>query len=83
MKGNDAANRRHPLNNEVCHHPPASHATQYNQINLLILQQSASSLGLLHESLVSSKYSSDTQAAAITIKFQTQNLYHTNMFQYL
>jgi len=83
MKSNNAANRRHPLNNEVCHHPPGSHAMQYNQINLLILQQSASSLGLLHESLISSIYSSDTQAAAITIKFQTQNLYHTNMFQYL
>jgi hypothetical protein len=83
MKSNNAANRRHPSNNEVSHHPPASLARKYNQINLLILQQLASSLGLLHESLVSSKYSSDTQAAAITIKFQTQNLYHTNKFQYL
>jgi hypothetical protein len=83
MKSNDAANWRRPLNSEVCHHPPASHATQYNQINLLFLQQSVSSLGLLHESQVSSKYSSDMQEAAITIKFQTQNLYHTNKFQYL
>jgi len=72
MKSNNAAHMRCPLNNETCHHPPVSHATQYNPINLVILQQSASSLGLLHESLASSKYSSDMQAAAITIKFITQ-----------
>jgi len=76
-------NRRRLLNSGACHHPPASHATQYNQINLLILQQSASSLGLRYHFQVSSKYNSDTQAAAITTKFQTQNLYHTNKFQHL
>lgn len=48
MKSTEAVNRKPPLNNKVCHHPLASHATYYNQINLLTLPQSASSLGPLH-----------------------------------